>query len=127
MKILLLSISLIFTSIAAQAGTVSIVCEEKSPNNHIRVEISDKKSIISGSNLRKPVTINKLEWVWDGHATGLVTGAGFSMKYRNEYGCIKDVVITTGFIDRGAGQTIETKNFDYCRDESPTGNKWCPH
>lgn len=56
---------------------------------------------------------NNIEDEWDGHETGLITAPGLSVKYQNDYGCIKNVVVTTNIRGGGVGY-IESISIPRC-------------
>ena len=51
--------------------------------------------------------------VWDGHMTGLITAPGLAVRYENQYGCIRNVTITTNVRGGGIG-LIEELHISGC-------------
>jgi len=92
--------SFIFLSAAivilqSSAAVAAIVCEGDSIMGKLKVTLDQDQVTVSGAALEKPVQFNPVSNQWDGHMSGLVTAPGFSMKYENHYGCIRNVVIIT--------------------------------
>ena len=63
----------------------------------------------------------QLSIVLDQHMTGLMTSYGFSLKYKNHYGCIKNVTVTTDIWE--SFSYIDTVYFKSCKNLS--GEKNC--
>ncbi|MGZ5278699.1 MAG: hypothetical protein ACXWC9_02080 [Pseudobdellovibrionaceae bacterium] len=94
--ILLTTATLILQSTAAFAA---IVCEGESIMGKMKVTLDQDQVTTEGGALKKPVHFKNVSNQWDGHMTGLVTAPGFSMKYENIYGCIRNVLITSNVRD----------------------------
>ncbi len=80
--------------IAGTAKAERIVCDTREQfGPRVKVVVEDTKvTVTTGS---KPTVHNNVDHVWDGHGSGLITAPGFSMKYDNHFGCIKNVLIVT--------------------------------
>jgi len=59
----------------------------------------------------------RVDHVWDGHMTGLITALGLSVKYENHYGCYRNIVITTN-ISGGGTNSIQVVQVANCRGGS---------
>lgn len=64
--------------------------------------------------------------VWDGHMTGIITAPGLSVKYENQYGCIRNIVVTTNVRGGGVG-FIDTVKIRTCRGGSTPDDLCMPH
>lgn len=75
--------------------SAAIVCKGTSRFGEVQVSIDTESITVEGGQLEDKITFNDFVEVWDGHATGLITAIGFSMKFNNHYGCIRNAEITT--------------------------------
>ena len=121
MKALLLALLLTQSFIATSQATM--VCTGKTnfgttleltiADDHVaHLSVSDENG-----NVELKETFQNLDNVWDGHMTGLITASGLSVKYENQYGCIRHVVITTNVRGGGVGY-IDTVKVAACRGGS---------
>ncbi len=102
------------------AANAAIVCEGQTRfGGSLQLTINDDHSahiavVNEEGTTELAQTFQTLDNVWDGHMTGLITAAGLSVKYENQYGCIRHVVITTN-VRGGATGYIDTVKVAACR------------
>lgn len=77
------------------SANAAIVCEGSTAMGMIRVTLQGDNVKVEGGALSAPAVFEKVDRVYDGHETMLVTAPGFAMRYANEYGCIKNAEIIT--------------------------------
>lgn len=72
-----------------------------------------------GSYSYENTSTSKKTELWDGHASGMITGEGFSLVYFNDYGCIGgvDVVLYQKGknVQRASFLRCEGMSADYCQ------------
>jgi hypothetical protein len=113
-----------FISVAASlipAAQASIVCQGKTtfgsslrlvlnPDSSAQLAVYDENGVVVNESF--PHT----DEAYDGHMTGLITAPGLSVKYENQYGCIRHVVVTANI--RGEIGLIQTVMIPVCRGGS---------
>ena len=98
MKKLLILLMLALANFNANAA---IVCDGKVDTNlafKLTVEKETHQAKIEVSDLNGKTILQKnysnVEDYWDGHATGLITAKGLSIKYEDHFGCLRNVEVT---------------------------------
>ncbi len=120
-KLKLLSLVPIF--LLASNTKADWVCKAKGKSGDIKVVIQNPESqtgktsaeILVKDSEGKLSFKNKFSDIvseWDGHKTGLMTAAGFSLSYQSHFGCIRKVSLTT-YTRKNPG-LIETLSLDSC-------------
>jgi hypothetical protein len=118
MKAILLSALLLTT--ASATANAAIVCDAQTRfGTQVQVTIAEDHSAHvtvtdSDGNTGLDEDFPRTANVWDGHMTGLITAPGLSFKYENQYGCIRNVLITTNVRGGGIG-FIDTVRVPVCR------------
>jgi len=72
----------------------------------------------------KPETLALDHSVWDGHATGMMTGKGIAVVYNDWYGCIHNAELITDLRPNSSAGNIGKVDFATCTGGS-TSDKLC--
>lgn len=97
----------------ASVSQGAFVCTGQSSLGPVTVTLDDHTATVSGAALESPQTF-QVSGVYDEVATGLFTAPGFSMSFKNWYGCLQDAVVTTNLRNGQRIGFIGTVKMDKC-------------
>jgi hypothetical protein len=113
--------TVLLTSLLSLPAVAAIVCEGASRlGNKVTTTIDGSTVTVvvtKDSDTLLTETFQNVSDTWDGHMTGLMTAPGLSVKYEDQYGCIRNVVVTTNVRGGGIGY-IEQISSRVCRGGS---------
>jgi hypothetical protein len=98
--------------LASTQASANIVCRAQTSMGEAKIDIAESTVTVSGAALEQAEVYSRVDGVWDGHETELITAPGLSISYQDWYGCIHNAKITANF--RTSPGLIETVDVAQC-------------
>lgn len=102
------SAAILIAGLLAQSATASIVCTGPTAlGSVLKVTLQPRSAVVEVKETDGVLSLTQqyahTTDTWDGHMTGLITAPGLAVRYENQYGCIRNVTITTNVRGGGIG------------------------